>query len=244
VLQRVINYFFALVITLLAILVLVLMVITFPAQADTGKGMDSLRKTVVQVNGTGCMGSGSIVEGKSGKRYIVTNAHVCHCTRWKGNINATFETGELVVGKIVKQEWASDLCAARVVKDLPALKLAPNLLPLQEVNTRGYPGGRLTESHGRVRGMVDWEFAMDISMLGECPAGSKKQYGFDGVLYSCLFRWTSVVTDLYSRPGASGSPVVDDNGGLVGVVSSWLAGSDSESGMVPFHQVKRFLEGL
>lgn len=237
--QRLIDF-----LLIVAIILLGALFVTVGVNAETDVALAKLRQTSVRVDGTACLGSGSVVQGKSGKRYILTNAHVCNCARWKGEIFATFEDGKLLTGKIAKSDWGSDLCAARIYGERPALKVGPTLAPLEEITTRGYPGGRLTESHGRVHGEVDWEFMMDIEMIGECPNVSKKAYGMNDKLNGCLFHYRSVITDLYARPGASGSPVVNDKGELVGVISSWLADNDYEGGMVPFSRVKEFLGSL
>lgn len=217
---------------------------TMPSQADTGKATQALRQTVVQVNGTSCTGSGSVVEGKSGKHYVLTNYHVCLCASYQGRLYSTFEGGELVQGKVVKRDSTVDLCAVRVEDTRPALKLGDQLLPFTEVNTRGYPGGRLTESHGQSGGNVEWDADFDISEIGVCPEEASKGYGLNGVIQECRLHFTSTLTNLYGRPGASGSPVVNDNGELVGVVSSWHPGNEYETGMVPFSDVRRFLSAL
>lgn len=216
----------------------------FGARADTSKGVLLLRKTAVRIDGTGCMGSGSIVEGKSGKKYLLTNQHLCNCAKYRGDIYGTFEDGKLLVGRVVKQDWGSDLCAAQVGAVDQALHIGKGLPPLTEISTRGYPGGRLTESHGRSAGPVDWETDFPIEEIGTCPRNSEPLYGFNGVLAGCKLRYRSTLSNLYARPGASGSAVVNDQGELVGVVSSWHAGSDFDAGMVPFAQVREFLNTL
>lgn len=214
------------------------------AHADNLKAMTELRSTALMVNGAQCSGSGAIVEARSGGHYLLTNSHVCLCANHLGYVNATFDSGELVHAKIVKQDWSSDLCAARVEKTRPALKLGSQLLPMMEVYTRGYPGGRLTESHGAVKGDVLWDWDVEIETIGSCPVGSRVIRGFNGTLRGCSMTFTSTISSLYSRPGASGSAVVNDDGQLVGVLSSWHPGDDYDAGQVPFSQLRKFLEAL
>lgn len=230
-----------------AFLLLVIFIsFTMPTQGstDTNKAMRALRETAVMVAGGQCSGSGSIVQGKSGKRYLLTNNHVCNCGGEEGYVYGSFEGGELVKGKIAKRSWAYDLCAARVEDSRPALKLGSQLLPFTEVNTRGYPMRRLVESHGLVGGEVQWGYQVPIEEVGECPQGSEREYALNGNLAACILPFTSTVTSLYGRPGSSGSPVVNDDGDLVGVLSSYMPGSDYSAGIVRFQDVKRFLEAL
>lgn len=237
--MRLIDFLFAVAITL-GITLILLSSRVFAAD----KAMDQLRQTAVRIEGMGCLGSGSIVEGKSGKRYVLTNQHLCNCAKYRGDVYATFEDGSLVVGHVVKQDWGSDLCAAQITRAEHALKLGRGVAPLTEVNTRGYPGGCLTESHGRIAGPVDWDTDFAIGDIGTCPVRSRAIYGLNGVLAACRLHYRSTLSNLFSRPGSSGSAVVNDSGELVGVISSWHPDSAFEAGLVPFDQLKEFLSSL
>lgn len=238
--KRLIDFLFAVAITL----VLALILLSSRVFAASNPAMEQLRKTAVRVEGNGCTGSGSIVQGRSGKHYLLTNAHVCLCSDYRKHLYGSYEGGEMVRGDIAKIDWNADLCAARVDVKYPALKLGPMPVPYQEVNTRGYPGGRLSESHGMLKGGVAWDYEMDIGVIGECPAGIKVMRDMNGRVSGCLMHYTSMISNLYSRPGSSGSPVVNDDGGLVSVISSWHPGDDYDAGSVPYGQVRSFLEGL
>lgn len=202
--------------------------------------IDRLRATTVHIS----VGSGSIVEGKSGKHYILTNAHVCNYAQWKGTLTAHYPSGETVQGRIVKSSFAVDLCAAEVAKETAALKTASFVLPLATIYTRGFPGHILAESKGRILMERTWNLFFPIEELGECPSGSEKIRDVRGILAGCGLTFTSALSTLYTRPGSSGSPVVNGKGELVGVVSSLHSDSAAEAGLVRFKDVKRFLENL
>lgn len=218
--------------------------LALPTPPDIPKATLKLRDTAVMVNSYRCTGSASIVEGRSGKHYVLSNQHVCNCAGYKGYLYATKEGGELIKARIVKRSWAVDLCAARVEDDRPALKLAPQLLPFSRVRTRGYPGGRLTESEGETYGVEQWSWTVPIQEVGVCPTGSLPERGLSGRIEACTMTFTSTISNLYGRPGSSGSAVVNEEGELVGVLSSWMPGNDLDSGMVTFEQTRKFLETL
>lgn len=203
-----------------------------------------LAQTVVQVDGAACKGSGSVVRAKSRLTYILTNAHVCHCANYKNKVFSTRESGALISGAIVKEDWGKDLCAVKVEEQPTTLLMGDSPNSFTVIYTRGYPGERLTTSKGHMSSLTEWQLSMSIEDLGECPKGSKKEYDTSGILRYCTFHFVSRLSNLYARPGSSGSPVVDGDGGLVGVVSSWHTDSDYDAGLVPYSDVKNFLSGL
>jgi len=234
-------------IDLLFFLVIVLAIglfIAARADADTSKAMTALRKTAIRIEGVSCLGSGSIVEGHSGRKFAISNNHVCNCSSEQGYFYATQEDGTLIKAKIVKRSWAYDLCAGLVEDSRPALKLGHAPGPMSEVSSRGYPGGRLVETHGRIGGSTQWTWNAGIEMMGTCPAGAQKLYALNGNVAGCALSFTSTLTNLYGRPGSSGSAVVNNDGELVGVLSSWMPDSDYSAGMVPYSQLKEFVGGL
>lgn len=203
-----------------------------------------LAQTVVQVDGSACKGSGSVVRAKSGLTYVLTNAHVCHCANYKNKVFSTRESGALISGVIAKEDWGKDLCAVKVEEQTITLLMGDSPNSFTVIYTRGYPGERLTISKGRMSGLTEWDLSMGVEDIGECPKGSKKQYDTSGILRYCTLHFVSRLSNLYARPGSSGSPVVDGDGGLVGVVSSWHTDSDYDAGLVPYNDVKNFLSGL
>ena len=217
------------------------LVLLFSASAYSSSSIEALRKTALRLEA----GSGSIVVGPSGKKYLLTNSHVCAVSRWKGTIKATYEGGAIVQGQIIKDSFTADLCAVSVDKSLPGLPIGSNLRPGSEVCTRGYPAGILTESCGKVGGLVMWRYTYPIAMLGECPPETTKEYSSEvGRLVGCTINQTSILTSLYARGGSSGSPVVNTAGELVGVISDWQPGQETEAGMVPLSKIKAFMGDL
>lgn len=219
-----------------------LLSVLFEAQAKADIAFDKLKDATVQVEGLNCSGSGSIVKSKSNKKYILTNNHVCNCVKFKGNVNAFYDDGLMITGKVFKESWASDLCASLIKEDRPALELAPG--PSSELRTRGYPQRHVADSVGHTTKLINWSTLFEIGEIGECPEGSKTLRGDNGNIEECELSFVSMGTTLYARPGSSGSPVVNSKGELVGVMSSWDHKDNYSGAMVPYNQLKKFLETL
>jgi len=206
------------------------------SRADDGIGV--LRTATVHLTGA----TGGVVYGKSGKKYILTNWHVCASLK-SDDIVGMYDNGKVLTGHVVSISPGSDLCAAVIKDNVPAIKLAKNP-KLDNLLTRGYPSGVVTESSGFATGTETWVYEFEVERIGHCPDTAQVNYDH-GVVYSCTLNWTSTITTLFSRPGSSGSPVVDLTGGLVGVISSEGGqGNDFCGGMVPYLEVKTFLDNL
>ena len=221
-----------------------LLVFGWSKQVDANESaLLALRATTLRLpNGTG-----ALVRGKSGKVYVLTNFHVCVGILYRGKFRGALPTGQSYEGKLVKADPQKDLCAAEPdagTKSVLALNLSRRSRIGQGLYTRGYPNGVLMESHGTLEGEVQWSHDFPIDYVGECGPGMEKRINPWGVLEACGVRFRSSLTNLYSRPGSSGSPVVDVDGNLVGVVSSWHYDQDYSAGIVTYDQVKAFLDTL
>lgn len=217
-------------------IIALLLIISPLAKADPFEG---LRQTTLHLNA----GTGFLLHSKSGNNYIITNAHVCMFSKWKGTLAGTMPEGKLYVGKIVKEDVPKDLCAAKVDADV-ALQLAERSKQGETVFTRGYPAHILCESSGKLGPISNWEYPLEIAWVGECPKGTRSISDFRRVQVQCLVKYHSQLSTLYGRPGSSGSPVVNEQGYVVGVLSSFMPGEDYEAGMVTLGDLKTFMEGL
>lgn len=198
-----------------------------------------LKETTVHV----IVGSASIVEAPSGRHYMLTCGHVCNAAAWNGIMRANYDDGKLLYGRLVKLDMKMDLCVSEVERGLPALKVSHELKIGQTIYTRGYPQNILSENKGKYVGHQSWDYIYPIEEVGECFKGSDKVRNGNGNIQGCHIVYNDNVTTLYSRPGSSGSPVVNSEGELVGVVSSWLAEKD-EAGIVRLEDIQEFLKGL
>lgn len=221
------------------VIIIAVTLLTFK-DADAGEPSAKLKEATAHLMN----GSGFVIKAPSGKTYLTTNGHVCLQGSWQGNLEGSLESGRVLRGKIVKRSMVADLCAAYLgERDLAPLSLAPDLKPRQQVYTRGYPFGVLSQSAGQYVGIMKWSYMFPIEQIGECTKPFKKEYGGTETVVGCVLNYTDNLTNLYARPGSSGSPVVNEQGDLVGVMSSWDSGRDA-GGMVRLEDVKEFFKGL
>jgi hypothetical protein len=98
----------------------------------------------------------------------------------------------------------------------------------------------VSESQGKELSHGEYQYVHPISDIGECPPESDKVRDSSGRLYGCGYTYKNTLTNMYAQPGSSGSPVVNQDGLLVGVVQSYHPREGA--GLVPQEYVVRLLE--
>lgn len=210
--------------------------------SDSERHFGKLRKTAVHLMN----GSAGIVKGKSGRPYLLTNFHVCIDANVDGVVVGSFNDGKTVMGPVVEEDAVKDLCLVSL-KDYTgeALETAEYLTYKETLYTRGWPQGILGEYEGKAYTAVAFDWVYTIDQVGVCPKGTTPVPGHTGRLSGCQVRSTNTITTIYAAPGSSGSPVVNSNGELVGVIESHLhfgSINKGQAGMVPLYLVKEFLK--
>lgn len=183
-------------------------------------------------------GTGWVTYARTGARVIVTNDHVCGIERG-GLVTIEQYSGEKSLRHVIKRNFLRDLCLIEGVS-APALTLAnKSPKPFDAVKVMGHPLLKPTApSYGQYtkNGIVPVGFHPDE--LGACPATATKFDGFFGSF--CIQKMELSYTTVPIYPGNSGSPVVNKDGEVIGVMNS--ADSQSNQGMfIPLPFIKEML---
>lgn len=154
------------------------------------------------------IGSGLII---SADGYILTNAHVVELAEQEKSVSITLNSGSKYRAQIVSADEDADLALLKIedkTVQFPYFDLAyvsPNLLG-ETVVALGSPAGyQKSVSHGIL-------------------SAKNRTFTVENHTYTNLLQ-----TDAAINPGNSGGPLVDINGGLVGINSAKLAGEAIEN---------------
>ncbi len=154
------------------------------------------------------IGSGLII---SADGYIITNAHVVALAEKEKEVNVTLSSGSKYRAQIVSADEDADLALLKIedqTVQFPYFDLSytsPNLLG-ETVVALGSPAGyQNSVSHGILSAL-------------------HRTFTVEDHTYNNLIQ-----TDAAINPGNSGGPLVDLNGGLVGINSAKLAGTAIEN---------------
>lgn len=190
-------------------------------------------------------GTASLVQGKSGKKYLLTNWHVCFQESYPNKILGINQDGSQYVGVFVRGDVDKDLCAYIVHTDIKVLKVGKKLPLTSTMHTRGYPQGHLNFDNGiQTLNEVAWGYLMWFKNPSTCPRKPREVIKDYEVVYECAVDYHSYETTLYANPGSSGSPVVNDSGELIGVVSGYHPSFVFSALVVRLKDIQAFMKGL
>jgi len=193
------------------------------------------RKTVVKlIMPTGGGGTGFAIKAPSGKEYILTNKHVC------GDNQTLLVESEALPRKIqmrvIEVSQEHDLCLVEAPYGLEAKSIGLLDLIGSKVFVVGYPRLQpLTPREGHIVGRESIPMASP-PVDGECPAGTISEIGWMGL--QCYEPYDSNIISVEIHPGNSGSPLINRQGNIIGVV---FAGNTVHGAAVPLKYINSFL---
>lgn len=192
-------------------------------------------------------GTGSVIRTPSGKRVMLTNAHVCGLAE-NGKLAARREDGAVFILKVRKIYKRHDLCALDPVKGDYGLQLARSYseAPGTRVWAAGYPLLRpFTVTWGVISGRHDITIQEDTppeQCSGRGRHAETMQTIF-GAFDICVRTLSAVDTTVTIFGGSSGSPAFNERGEVIGVM--FAGDTRSNWGLyVPYPFVDTFLRGL
>ena len=186
------------------------------------------------------LGSGAAILTPKGKLRVITNFHVCIPSMVEKEVRATDEKGNSGSGKVFKLSPKQDLCLVDAPVTLTPLNVAKSGSTLfKDIYTEGYPLGVLTKSKGIVTHHKRYAFTFPVPKGYDCTSPVYDIH--TNIFVGCQIVYNNAITTLYSQPGSSGSPVVDANGELVGVMQTYAPGEGG--GFIELRDIKEFLVG-
>lgn len=193
-------------------------------------------------------GTGFIVEGKSGTKYIMTNKHVCGVKDADGYVRVKHPSFKKDVSRmVVYEDTIHDLCLVEANGlGLDALTIGADQHKGDTLYVVGHPGLRqLTVSSGEYIGHTSIELLFETDKKEDCPgriidipAPWNMFYGRD---WLCTKSYDSLQATTVIYGGNSGSPAVNKWGHIVGVAFAGSTEQEHDTFYVPLKYVKNVL---
>jgi len=199
--------------------------------------------------GDGGWGTGFAVKAASNKTYILTNGHICHSLNRTDKLYS-FD-GEKYKVKVEAEDDYHDLCILQAPKNAKPLKVSEKDPKYRDkIYTAGFPAiPEMTTASGIVL-TIDKDNAgmLDDTPIEKCvgpkyKVGTSSVMGMFGPLMipECNMIAPRLQTSVKSNPGASGSPMINSRGEVIGVLMATI-GKIQFAQMVPLDYVRSFLD--
>lgn len=206
--------------------------------------------SVFRLLGENNSGTGFVTTGGKGKKVMVTNGHVC-----EGNLfmTAVDKDGNQTRLRVLHESPLTDLCVLQAPLRSTPLPLADKAYKNSKVYAVGYPLGKyMIVQEGRLKGYETSSVPTDTA-LNRCNLLKHKirkvkipirrddgsEYDFEEK--QCHLVVKSFFTTIPVDRGFSGSPMVNDDSEVVGVIMA-LKGNVSWGMAVPLKDLKNYLK--
>lgn len=186
-------------------------------------------------------GTGFVTTAKSGRKVIVTNSHVCRVTATPF-IRVDADSGSSTLNEKLSDNFNRDICVLSGI-EAPALGLAQHgPLRFDTVKVMGHALlGPMAPAIGVFTGLGLLPIGMGPDKDGKCHAGTDAVESVFGTFCVLTMELGTTTAEIY--PGNSGSPIVNADGEVIGVINS--ADSTMNRGnFVPLNHLKEELNAL
>jgi S1-C subfamily serine protease len=208
--------------------------------------------TVLIHNSRGSGATGFVVRGKSGKKYIMTNGHVCSLQE-DGKVFVYYKGDEYRL-KVVKFYAKNDLCAIEAPGAAGlAVNIASNFREGESAYAIGHP---LLEPKSITLGELSGPVSVTVEVgenkkPEECTGetyelidlSTNPMAAIFGISNICVRHLEAEAATMTILPGNSGSAVVNIYGSVIGVAFA-ANESGTRSYIVPLSHLKEFLGSL
>ena len=207
--------------------------------------MEDVGESVYLVRNEQGYGTGWVTKTKSGLKVMVTNVHVCDSElplMW------TEKDGVRTMMQVLYKDSKHDICLMTAPANSVPLKLADHIKPETNVYFVGFPIIEFMSSNkGLVKGISLLRMPYNLP-VNKCVGEKYKIYSLpvqqpDGSVRkqdTCVFEAPVVVTTANTDAGGSGSPMLNDEEEVVGMVMV-CAGNIAWGQGVPLDALKEFL---
>ncbi len=196
-----------------------------------------LSQSIVKVMNFEGTGGGTGFSVKSnGRNVIVTNSHVCEVA-YRNFAIIEQDSGKQSIKQIISRVPERDLCVLEGV-DAPALPIAKSgPTRFQKINIIGHPLLKPT-SHAEGEYVADTivPLGLQAEADGTCKTGRQEASPFGTF---CVVDMELSFTTIPVYPGNSGSPVLNADGEVIGVINA--AGPDDRGLFIPLPYLKEIL---